>query len=124
MRVAFAVFLFIHAFAHGVGFITQTLALDTETSGEATFLFTGLEAGHWALRLMGVVWLLVGVGLVVAGIGVLRDAEWALPVLVAATVASTALSLVWVKAAPMGLVANAVVLAVLLVPALNDRVLA
>lgn len=122
MLVGFAVFLFIHALAHGVGFVTETLAIDVDTFGRPTFLLTGLERGHWVLRLLGIVWLLVGAAFVVAGIGVLQEADWTTPLLVAATVASTVLCLIWAKDTPFGLVANAIIFAVLLVPPLNDRV--
>lgn len=124
MRVAFAIFLFIHAFAHGVGFLSQTFLVGgDDMPGAPTFLLSGLEPGHWFLRFLGVVWLAIGVAFVFAGIGVLTEADWTMPVLLTALVLSTVLSLLWVKEAPFGLVANAIIIVVLLVPALHDRVL-
>ena len=124
MQIAFAVFLFIHALAHGVGFLSQTLLIGGDDApGAPAFLLSDLEPGHWTLRLLGVVWLFVGIAFVVAGIGVLRDADWTMSVLVPAVVVSSVLSLVWVKDAPFGLVANGIIIIVLLVPALHDRVL-
>ena len=84
---------------------------------------SGLEPGQWALRLLGIVWLAVGVAFVLAGIGVLAESSWTSTVVVTALVLSTVLSLLWVKDAPLGLVANITILVVLLVPALHDRVL-
>lgn len=86
-------------------------------------LLSGLEPGQWALRLLGIVWLAVGVAFVLAGIGVLTESSWMSTVVVTALVLSTVLSLLWVKDAPLGLVANMTILVVLLVPALHDRVL-
>lgn len=125
MKVAFAIFLFIHAFAHGVGFLSQTFLIggDGQPGAPPTFLLNGLEPGHWVLRLLGVVWLAIGITFIFAGIGVLKESDWTMPVLLTALVLSTVLSLMWVKEAPFGLVANAIIIIVLLVPALHDRVL-
>ena len=124
MTIAFAVFLFIHAFAHAVGFVTTSgLATVEDTSGKATFLLTRFEPGHWVMWVMGVLWLLSLAGFVAAGIGVLNDAEWTLTVLIAATVLSVALCVIWAKDTVFGFLANAMVIAVLVIPALSDRVL-
>lgn len=123
MQIAFAVFLFIHAFAHGVGFLSQTLLVGGDDApGAPAFLLSNLESGHWVLRLLGVVWLVVGVAFVAAGVGVLQDADWTMSVLIPAVVVSTVMSLMWMKDAPFGLVANGIIIIVLLVPALNERV--
>ncbi len=122
MRIAFAVFLFIHALAHGVGFLTVSgIVVDENTSPEPTFLLTGFGMDHWVMKAMSVVWLIGLAGFVVAGIGVVTEADWALTAIVAATVLSTVLSLSWVKSAPFGLVANAIIVAVLLIPWATDR---
>ncbi|MDJ0496400.1 MAG: hypothetical protein QNJ89_01125, partial [Acidimicrobiia bacterium] len=60
-------------------------------------------------------------GFVLGGIGVVQEADWALTAIVASTVLSTILSLIWVKAAPFGIVANLIVIGVLLIPWANDR---
>lgn len=122
MRIAFAVFLIIHGLAHGVGALTVSgIVKDENTPSDPTFLLTGFDSSHWIFKLMAVIWLLPLIGFVVGGIGVIQEADWALGVIVASTVLSTILSLIWVKAAPFGLVANLIVIAVLLVPWANDR---
>ncbi len=124
MKIAFAVFLFIHAMAHGVGFLTVSgLVKDPDQPSEPTFLLTGFESGHWVFKLMSVVWLIGLAGFVIAGIGVINETDWALNALVAATVLSTILSLIWVKAAPFGLVANLIIIAVMIVPWAADRMI-
>lgn len=123
MRTAFAVFLFVHAMAHGVGFLTQTFLVGVEDAAKnPAFLLSAYERGHWVVRSLGVLWLLLGIGFAVAGVGVLQQADWTVQFLVVVTAASTALSIMWVKEAPFGLVANVIVIAVLLIPALHDRV--
>jgi hypothetical protein len=125
MRVAFAVLVLVHALAHGVGFLTQTFLVGVEdTTTNPAFLISGFERDHRFVRLLGVLWLIIGIGFVAAGIGLLQEADWTLPLLVVSTGASTALSIMWVKEAPFGLVANVIIIAILLIPALHDRVLA
>lgn len=124
MKIAFAVFLFIHAMAHGVGFLTVSgLVKDPNEPSEPTFLLTGFESDHWVFKVMSVIWLFGLVGFVVAGIGVINETDWALTAIMAATILSTTLSLIWVKTAPVGLVANLIVIAVILVPWAADRMI-
>lgn len=124
MKIAFAVFLFIHAMAHGVGVLTVSgIVKDPDQPTDPTFLLTGFEEDHWIFKAMSVLWLLGLIGFAVAGIGVIQEADWALTVLIATTALSTCLSLIWVKAAPFGLVANLIVIAAMLVPWAADRVI-
>lgn len=124
MKIAFAVFLFVHAFAHGVGSLTVSgVVVDESTPSEPTFLLTGLDKGHWIFKVMAIVWLIPLAGFVAAGIGVIQEADWTRTVLIATTVLSTVLSLIWVKSAPFGLVANGIVFAALVVPWAADRVI-
>ncbi len=122
MKIAFAVFLFIHGLAHGVGALTVSGIVKDETNpSDPTFLLTGFDSGHWIFKLMAVVWVVPLIGFVLGGIGVVQEADWALTAIVASTVLSTILSLIWVKAAPFGIVANLIVIGVLLIPWANDR---
>ncbi|MDJ0498768.1 MAG: hypothetical protein QNJ89_13125 [Acidimicrobiia bacterium] len=122
MKIAFAVFLFIHGLAHGVGALTVSgIVKDENNPSDPTFLLTGFDSGHWIFKLMAVVWVVPLIGFVLGGIGVVQEADWALTAIVASTVLSTILSLIWVKAAPFGLVANLIVIGVLLIPWANDR---
>jgi hypothetical protein len=125
VRIAFAVFLFVHAAAHAVGFITVSgIAEIEDATGEPSVLLTGLERNSWAMRVMSLLWLVALAGLVVAGVGVLAEASWTTPTLVGATVLSVALCTVWYRDTPFGLLANAIVVAVMVIPAAADRVLA
>ena len=124
MKIAFAVFLFIHAMAHGVGVLTVSgIVKDTDQPTEPTFLLTGFEDEHPVFKVMALLWLVGLIGFAVAGVGVISEADWTLSVLVPTTVLSTALSLIWVKAAPFGLVANLLVIAAMIVPWAADRMI-
>jgi len=122
MKVAFAVFLLVHAVAHGVGFLTVSgLVKNPDQPADPSFLLTGLEPGHWVFKAMSVVWLIALAGFVFAGVGVISEATWALSAIVSALILSTVLSLIWLKAAPFGLVANLIVIAILVIPWAADR---
>lgn len=122
MKIAFAVFLFIHGLAHGVGALTVSgIVKDENNPTDPSFLLTGFDPDHWIFKLMAVVWLLPLIGFVVGGIGVIQETDWALAVIVSSTALSTILSLMWVKAAPFGLVANLIIIGVLLIPWTSDR---
>ena len=124
MKIAFAVFLFIHGLAHGVGFLTVSgLVKDPDQPTDPTFLLTGFEPAHWVFKVMSVIWLIGLAGFVIAGVGVINETDWAMTALVAATALSTVLSLIWVKSAPFGLVANLIVIAVMIVPWAADRMI-
>jgi len=124
MRIAFAVFLFVHGFAHIVGFLTTTgIVEDENTSAVPSLVLSDLDPKGWPLRLFGLVWLLTAVGFAIAGVGVLQEADWALSAVIVATATSTVLSLIWVKEAPFGMVANVIVIGALVVPAIRDRVI-
>jgi hypothetical protein len=124
MTVAFAVFLFIHAAAHAVGFISISgIAPVEDVDGKASLLLTRFEPGHPVMWAASLLWLVGLGGFVAAGVGVLTDASWTLPVLIVTMVLSSLICFIWVKDTPFGLAANAVIVIVLLVPALHDRVL-
>jgi hypothetical protein len=124
MRIAFAVFLFVHGFAHVVGFLTATgIVKDENTSPVPSLVLSDMDPNGWPLRLFGIVWLLTAVGFVIAGIGILQETDWALTALIVSTVVSTVLSLMWVKEAPFGIAANVVVIGALVIPAIRDRVI-
>ena len=56
MKIAFAVFLFIHAMAHGVGFLTVSgLVKDPDQPTDPSFLLTGFEPNHLVFKVMSVV---------------------------------------------------------------------
>ena len=125
MRTAFAVFVFVHAAAHGVGFLNQSFLVGVEDrTSTPALLLSNYARDHRLVRVLGILWLVIGVAFVIAGIRILQEAGCAVPWLVGAAAASTVLSIMWVKEAPFGLVANVIIFIVLLVPVLYDRILA
>ncbi len=124
MRIAFAVFLLIHGLAHVVGSLTTTgIIKDEKASPVPSLVLSNLRPGGWPLCLFGIGWLLAAAAFAAAGVGVLQHDDWALTIVIVATAVSTVLSLLWVREAPLGIVANAVVVGALVIPAIRDRVL-
>lgn len=124
MKIAFAVFVFIHAFAHLVGVVSVSGIARVEGASQTpTLLLTNLDPGHWAVKVLAALWLAAAAGFVASGVGLLQETSWAAPLLVTTTAVSAVLCLLWVKEAPLGLVANAMIIAAVVIPALADRVL-
>jgi hypothetical protein len=124
VKIAFAVFLFIHAAAHAVGFLSVSgLVAVEDTDGAPSILLTGFDQDHWVMRSVAVLWL-VALGLfVTAGIGVLNGASWTVPMLVGAIALSAALCVLWYREVPFGIAANVAIAIALVVPAVSERVL-
>ena len=124
MKTAFAVFLFIHAAAHAVGFLSVSGVVDIEdTDGTPSILLTGFEKGHWVMVLVSILWLVALGFFVAAGVGALTGAPWTVPILISGTALSAALCTIWYREVPFGIAANVVVVLALSVPALSDRLL-
>lgn len=124
MRNAFAVFLFIHAAAHAVGFLSVSGVVDIEdTDGRPSILLSRFEKGHPVMWVASILWL-AALGLfVVAGIGVLSGAERTVPMLIGATSLSAVLCAVWYREVPFGIAANVLVVAAIAIPPIADRLL-
>ena len=124
MKIAFAVFLFLHAFAHAVGVLSLNgVGPEDDAAGPPALLFTGLNRGDPALRLLSIFWLMALAGFVAAGIGVIQGAEWAVPVTAAAAALSMVLCIMWYRDAPAGIAANVLVILALVIPPVSERVL-
>jgi len=123
MKSAFGVFLLIHGVAHGVGFLTVSgLVKSEDQPSDPTFLLTRFPADHAVFKAMSAIWLIAMAAFIVAGVAVITGSDLALAVTVVAAIVSVVLSVIWVKAAPFGLVANIIVIVALVIPWISDRV--
>lgn len=114
MRVALSILLLLHGIAHLPGFLMSWRLMKTETMPYGTTIVGGaLDVGDGGIRFVGVVWLLVAGACVVAGVAGLRGmAGWSTLALGAVTFSFLLCILGW-PAARIGLVVDAVLLAVL-----------
>jgi hypothetical protein len=102
-------FFLLHALAHLVG-IKDIWGLGVQVSNTTTYL-TGLDPRSAAYAALGGVWLAACLLFVGAAAGLVLRRSWWLPAACAAAALSLVLCVVWLEAAIVGLVVNAVVLA-------------
>ena len=111
MRYAIAGLLVIHGLIHAMGFAGAYELADFEGASKTPTNFVTADLGSPALKVLGALWLVALVAFLVAAALLLRDD----PAWRVAALAATALSMIpvllWWRDAPMGAVANALVLA-------------
>src|SRR5687768_4679965 len=101
MRIAFALFLLLHGFAHLVGFLLPWGMLPAPGPGEVpppnpNVLFGGrLTLGDSAARGLGVFWLIAALAFAIVAYGVWRQTPWSRTALIIVALASLALSVAW-----------------------------
>jgi len=79
-RVAFAILLFVHGFAHLVGFVVPWRIATLKEMPHRTTLFAGcLDIGERGIRAGGLLWLIAAVAFAASGLGVILRAPWSLP---------------------------------------------
>ena len=116
MRLAFTVFLFLHAFAHLVGFLVPFGLAPAGAPGQPPpprpdVLFGGsLVIGDVAARVLGVGWLALAVAFAVVAAGVFRGSAWWPAALAGVAVASLAMSAAFWPGARIGAWIDAILL--------------
>jgi hypothetical protein len=106
--------MMLHGFAHLPGVLgSWELATFDDVSRQPNVLLT--DAGDGLLFVLGAFWLLAAASFVVAGIGVLRQANWWPMAAAIAIVVSLPITLLWKDDAVAGLALNTVLLVTLFV---------
>jgi hypothetical protein len=78
MRFLLAAVLGAHGIAHFVGFVfSWQIATLVELPYKTTILAGRIDLGDGGIRAMGLLWLLGGLGLLIAAVAVATDAPWA-----------------------------------------------
>ena len=114
-RVAFAILLFVHGFAHLVGFIVPWRIADLKEMPYHTTLLAGsLDIGERGIRAVGVLWLIAAVAFAVCGVGVILRAPWSHPLAAMVVVFSILLCVAGWPDSRIGVFVNLAVAAVLL----------
>jgi hypothetical protein len=92
MRFVFALILFVHGFAHLVGFVVPwRVATLPQMPYKTTVLGDSINIGHFGIRAVGVVWLAAALAFAACGIALLARQPWWLPATIWVTVFSLAL---------------------------------
>jgi hypothetical protein len=116
MRIALAVILFGHGFAHLVGFIVAwRIAILKGMPYKTTILANTVNVGELGIRAIGILWLIVALAFAVSSIGLLARASWWLPVTLIVAVSSFFLCIIGWPDAQIGVFINIAIVAFLLI---------
>jgi hypothetical protein len=119
-RVLAAALLAAHGLIHLLGFVALTgLATVDGFAYRTTALGGVLSFGDAGARLLGIAWLLVAVGFVLAAVAVVRRRRWAKALVAGLAGVSLALCVLALPEAGFGITVNAVILSVLVLLALR-----
>ena len=115
MRFILATYIFVHGFAHLVGFLTYLRILKSDGLPYKTTLFDGkLDVGDAGIRVVGIFWLIIALGFVYTGILALQgDAAWSTLAL-ATTLASLFFTISGWPDTKLGILANLLLIIFLL----------
>jgi hypothetical protein len=111
MRIALAVFLALHGFAHFVGF-AGSFGLAESIPYRTTVLGGTVDLGDTGIRAFGVLWLLAAGAFLVASAAAMTNQEWWLKALLVAAAGSLVLSLMTLPEARIGVLLDVLILAV------------
>ena len=114
MRGLLAVLFVLHGLAHGVGFAVPWKLVATDDMRYTTTLLAGrLDLGETGIRVVGVLWLVIGLAFVATGIGAwMRQGWWPGAALAVASLSLVMSVLGWPDAR-IGVALNAVILLLL-----------
>ena len=114
IRTLAAVLLAVHGLIHLIGFVVPWGIAQVEGFPYRTSALDGAVAlGEPGVRLVGVAWLVLAVGFVVAGIATWRRAAWATPLTAVLAVGSIVVCVPGLPEAVFGIVVDAAILAAL-----------
>jgi hypothetical protein len=106
--------LIVHGLVHILGFLIFFEFMEVDTLKYTTRVLWGrFEIGRIGIRLLGVVWLLVMVAFIAAGVGLLVSAPWWLSLTLWTTAASAVLCLLGLPDTVFGLIINGLIFAIL-----------
>ena len=110
MRIAIAVFLALHGFAHVVGF-AGSFGLAESIPYKTTILGGIVDVGDSGIRAFGLLWLVVAGAFLVASAAAMTGQTWWVRATLMAAVASLALSVMALPEARIGVILDVVILA-------------
>lgn len=100
-----------HGLIHLIGFVVPwRLATLPDYPYRTTVLNGTLQVGDAGVRLLGLGWLGLAVGFVVAAVGVAQGTPWALPLVAALALVSLGFCILGLPEAAAGIVVNVVIL--------------
>ena len=111
-HVAFAIPLFVHGFAHLVGFVVSWRIATLKEIPHRTALLAGsIDIGELGIRVVGLLWLLEGLSFAVSSLGVILRAPWSLPLTAVVMVGSVLLCVAGLPDSWIGVFVNLAIVA-------------
>ena len=106
-----AIYLIVHGIIHLIGFVVFWQIAEIEDISYKTTVLAGrLDIGDVGMRVLGVVWLLIAVAFVIAGVAIFFSPPWWWSFTLAVTIASLIVTLLGWPDARFGVLANIVIL--------------
>lgn len=77
MQIAVGIYMFVHGFAHIVGFLVSWKLVDDMDSPYKTTIMGGkLDLGDTGIRILGIIWLLLGLAFFLMTYAVIVETLW------------------------------------------------
>jgi hypothetical protein len=114
MRIALAILMTLHAVAHLVS-VVEAWHLIPDGFPYKTTVFAGrVDLGDVGIRAVGLVWLFVAIGFLLAAIGAVAGATWWVPTALGIAASSLLLSFAELPDARIGVVINLAIIALVI----------
>lgn len=111
MHIAVGIYMFVHGFAHIVGFlVTWKLVEDKDSPYKTTILDGKLDLGDKGIRILGIGWLLLGMAFFLMTYAAIAETAWWRAATLYVTVLSLILSILNLPDTKYGLMANILLL--------------
>ena len=111
INVIAAIYLIVHGVIHLIGFVVFWQIAEIEDISYKTTVLAGrLDIGDVGMRVLGVVWLLIAVAFVIAGVAIFFSPPWWWSFTLAVTIASLIVTLLGWPDARYGVLANIIIL--------------
>lgn len=110
-RIALAAAIAAHGLIHLIGFVVPWQLAAVEGFPYRTTVLDGTaDLGEGGVRLVGLLWLAVAIGFVVAAVGIVLRTTWALPLTAILAIGSLTVCLIGLPETVMGIAVNAAIL--------------
>jgi len=111
INIIAAIYLIVHGLIHLIGFVVFWQIAEIADFSYTTSVLSGkLDIGDVGMRVLGVVWLLISVAFVIAGVTIFFSPPWWWSYTLAVTVASLIVTLLGWPDAKFGVLANIIIL--------------
>lgn len=114
IHIIVAIVFIVHGLVHLIGFVVPWRLADVEGFAyKTTLLFGNLDVGDVGIRVIGLLWLLVAIGFVVAGVALFTSQSWWQMLTLWVTLLSLVICILGLPDSQFGVLVNLAILAYL-----------